>query len=53
MDCLDLDLVKAAFGTKTGQPAFNPAADVNHDGVVNVLDLSYVARMVPAGTTCP
>jgi hypothetical protein len=53
VDCLDLDLVKAAFGTKTGQPAFNPAADVNHDGVVNVLDLSYVARMVPAGTTCP
>jgi len=53
VDCLDLDLVKAAFGTKTGQAAFNPAADVNHDGVVNVLDLSYVARMVPAGTTCP
>jgi len=53
VDCLDLELVKAAFGTKTGQPGFNPAADVNHDGVVNVLDLSYVARMVPAGTTCP
>jgi Bacterial Ig-like domain (group 3)/Dockerin type I domain/Bacterial Ig-like domain (group 2) len=53
VDCLDLSLVKAAFGTKSGQPAFNPAADVNHDGVVNVLDLSYVARMVPAGTTCP
>lgn len=53
VDCLDLELVKAAFGTKTGQAAFNPSADVNHDGVVNVLDLSYVARMVRAGTTCP
>jgi hypothetical protein len=53
VNCLDLDLVKAAFGTKTGEAAFNPAADVNHDGVVNVLDLSFVARLVPAGTACP
>ena len=53
VDCLDLELVKAAFGTKTGQTGFNASADVNHDGVVNVLDLSFVARLVPAGTTCP
>jgi hypothetical protein len=53
VNCLDLALVKAAFGTTTGQPGFNPNADLNHDGVVNVLDLSFVARQVPAGTTCP
>jgi hypothetical protein len=53
VNCLDLDLVKAAFGTKTGQPGFNPNADVNHDGVVNVLDLAFVASQLPAATTCP
>ena len=53
VNCLDLNLVKAAFGTKTGQAGFNPNADVNHDGVVNVLDLAFVSRQVPAGTTCP
>jgi hypothetical protein len=53
VNCLDLDLVKAAFGKKTGQAGFNAAADLNHDGVVNVLDLSIVSRAIPAGTTCP
>ena len=53
VNCLDLALVKAAFGQKRGQPGYNAAADVNRDGVVNILDLSYVARLVPAGTTCP
>jgi len=53
VDCVDLYLVKAAFGKRTGQPGFNPGADLNHDGIVNALDLSIVARAVPAGTTCP
>jgi hypothetical protein len=50
--CADLEIVKAAFGAKRGQPAYNPLADVNNDGVVNVLDLSMVARALPAGTVC-
>jgi trimeric autotransporter adhesin len=53
VNCADLAIVKAAFGTKTGQAGFDPRADVNNDGVVNVLDLAIVARQVPAGTTCP
>ena len=53
VDCLDLALVKASFGKKTGQPGFNANADVNHDGVVNVFDLALVARLVHTGTTCP
>jgi hypothetical protein len=51
--CKDLEIVKASFGTKTGQSGFNPMADVNGDGIVNVLDLSTVARQLPVGTTCP
>jgi hypothetical protein len=50
--CADMEIVKAAFGSKRGQPAYNPLADVNNDGVVNVLDLSMVARALPAGTVC-
>jgi hypothetical protein len=50
--CAELEIVKAAFGSKRGQPAYNPLADVNNDGVVNVVDLSMVARALPAGTVC-
>jgi hypothetical protein len=51
--CDDLTFVKKYFGTKVGQPGYNASADVNGDGVVNVLDLSIVARHLPANTTCP
>jgi amidase len=51
-NCPDLALIKASFGKKTGQPSFNAAADVNLDGVVNVRDLSFVSRLLPAGTKC-
>jgi chitinase len=50
--CANLQLVKAAFGSKLGQPAYNASADVNHDGVVNIIDLSTVSRALPAGTVC-
>jgi hypothetical protein len=50
--CDDLAIIKAAFGKRAGQTGFDPRADVNNDGVVNVLDLSAVARVVPAGTVC-
>jgi chitinase len=50
--CANLQLVKAAFGSKVGQPAYNAIADVNHDGVVNIIDLSTVSRALPAGTVC-
>lgn len=52
VDCRDLSIVKASFGKKTGQPGFDPLADVNGDGVVNILDLSFVARQLPAGMVC-
>ena len=52
VNCVDLQLVKAAFNSKRGQPAYNPNADLNGDGVINIVDLSIVARTVPAGTVC-
>jgi len=52
INCTDVDVVKASFGKKLGQPGFNPAADVNIDGVVNVLDLALVTQKLIPGTTC-
>ncbi len=52
VDCSDLAIVKASFGTKTGQAGFDPRADLNGDGVVNVIDLATVSKQLPAGTKC-
>lgn len=52
VNCGDLGVIRAAFGTRTGQPGFDPRADVVQDGVINVRDLTYVARLVPEGTSC-
>ena len=52
VDCADLGVIRAAFGTRTGQPGFDPRADVVQDGVIDVRDLTYVARLVPQGTSC-
>jgi hypothetical protein len=52
-DCTDLAIVRASFGKTAGQLGFDPRADINMDGVVNLFDLSFVAKQLPAGTTCP
>ena len=52
VNCTDLDIVKASFGKSLGQPGYDSRADVNYDGIVNVLDLSFVAKQLPAGTVC-
>jgi hypothetical protein len=50
--CADLAIVKASFGKRTGQAGFDSRADVNKDGIVDIRDLSFVARLLPAGTKC-
>lgn len=52
VDCDDLGLVKASFGKRAGQPAFNPTVDLDTNGIVDARDLARVARQVPAGTVC-
>jgi uncharacterized repeat protein (TIGR02543 family) len=51
--CADLAIVKASFGKRTGQTGFDSRADINNDGVVDIRDLSFVSRLLLAGTKCP
>jgi hypothetical protein len=52
VDCTDVGIVKAAFGARNGQTTFDPRADVNGDGVINIQDLSYVLQHLPPGVAC-
>src|SRR5260221_9627502 len=52
VDCADLAIVKASFGKRTGQPGFDPRADVNNNGVVDISDLAFVSRQLPSGLAC-
>jgi hypothetical protein len=38
VNATDFVIFLAAYGTKTGQPAYNSACDLNHDGAVNATD---------------
>jgi virginiamycin B lyase len=53
VNCADINVVRSSFGKTVGQPGYNPVADVNHDGVVNVKDLSWVSQYLVPGTQCP
>jgi len=52
VDCSDVAAVKEAYGKKVGQAGYNPAADFNGDGFVNIQDLQFVVQHLPAGTKC-
>ena len=50
--CADLAIIRAAFGTVVGQPGFDPRADVNNDGIIDIRDLTYVSQRVTVGVRC-
>jgi hypothetical protein len=39
-----LSFREEAFGTKVGDPGWDVAADLDRNGVVNILDVSLVAK---------
>ncbi len=53
VDCDDLALIRASFGSKTGSRSFNPDVDVDSNGAIDIRDLASVTRLLPAGTVCP
>jgi len=42
----DLVLIQASIGSKLGDPNFNPQADLNRDGRIDISDLQIAARNV-------
>ena len=53
VDCSDIAIVKASFGKHNGQAGFDARADLNLDGIINIVDLSTVTRALPIGLRCP
>jgi len=43
VNILDIAQVALAFGTKPGDPKWDPNADINNDNEINILDISTVA----------
>jgi hypothetical protein len=43
VDDVLLEKVKAAFGSKAGDPNYNPEYDVNQDGVIDIKDIAFFA----------
>lgn len=52
VDCDDLGIVRASFGSRPGSGKFDPNVDLDVNGVVDVRDLALVSRLIPAGTVC-
>jgi len=44
IDDTDINLIKTAYGSKPGDPNWNPDCDLNSDGVVDVFDASMASR---------
>ena len=53
VNCADVRIIRNSWAKRTGQLGFDPRADYNRDGVVNVFDLAAVAKLLPRGTKCP
>ena len=53
-DVVDCRLLAGeSFPEREGRHAnYNPAADINGDGIVNVIDLAFVTSHLPTGTKC-
>lgn len=52
VNCDDLAIIRSSFGKRSGQPGFDPRADVNHDGVVDVRDLAVESQLLVPGIVC-
>jgi hypothetical protein len=52
VNCKDLGVVRASFGSRFGQVGFYPPADVVSDNVIDVRDLVFVSQRLSAGTNC-
>jgi len=50
--CNDLLAVKAIIGARRNTAAYVPRLDVDGSGVIDIRDVSAIARLIPAGLSC-
>lgn len=50
--CVDLMLAKTAVGSRSGDARFQPRADMDDNGVIDIRDIAAIASLIPAGTVC-
>jgi len=43
IDIVDMVIVALAFGSKPGDPNWNPYADLNQDGIIDIVDIVMIA----------
>jgi len=43
VDIVDVSIVAVAFGSRPGDPKWNPLADLNNDRVIDIIDITHVA----------
>jgi hypothetical protein len=54
VDLADLQAFAPAYGSRTGQPNYNPSADFNHNGVINFYDAkALLHNMAPLTPRLP
>jgi lysophospholipase L1-like esterase len=52
MACNDLVAGRTAIGARRGNPRYDPRADIDGNGVIDIMDVSAMSRHLPAGTVC-
>jgi putative Ig domain-containing protein/dockerin type I repeat protein len=52
VDCADVDIVRAALGSRRGDTRYEIQADVNGDGIVDWRDIRFVIHQLPPGVGC-
>ncbi|MDI6826816.1 MAG: dockerin type I domain-containing protein [Candidatus Aenigmarchaeota archaeon] len=45
VNIIDVTIVAKAFGSKPGDPRWDPDADLDNNGIVNIIDIAKVARV--------
>ena len=52
VNCQDILIIRNSWGKRSTQQGFDPLADYNRDGVVNVFDLAAVSKYLARGAKC-
>lgn len=50
--CTDLTAARRAVGARRGDARYDARLDLDNNGVIDIRDISGVARLVPTGTSC-